>query len=87
MKTAVWDIWSAWSSCNATCNSGRSSFGIKFRGRSCLNFKYGSCTGPSIENENCEISDCYNWSNWSGCSRLCDGEKYRTFGNSTIERA
>ncbi|XP_060593449.1 neurogenic locus notch homolog protein 3-like [Ruditapes philippinarum] len=79
-----WTPWSAWSSCDVTCEKG-----LQTRTRSCTNPapQYGGqmCLGNSTDNKVCELDLCPihggwgQWQEWGSCSVTCDmGMKSRS---------
>ncbi|KAJ8305885.1 hypothetical protein KUTeg_016430 [Tegillarca granosa] len=76
-----WDLWSTWSSCNATCGGG-----IMSRYRNCTLAQHGgkNCTGESDDFDECNTNHCpvdgvfLSWSTWGDCSVTCGhGERWR----------
>ena len=51
----VYDAWSVWSLCDASCDGG-----IRLRSRSCIGQSHGgnSCVGPDHETETCNHQNC-----------------------------
>ncbi|XP_068616631.1 adhesion G protein-coupled receptor B1 [Brachionichthys hirsutus] len=72
----VWNDWSAWSSCSASCSNGTMQ-----RTRECNGPSYGGseCRGEWLETVDCFLGECpvdgewQPWSVWSGCSKTCGG--------------
>ena len=75
--TGSTDVWSEWSSCNATCgssNSYRSRYmDTSVNGYGCLReTEYAACT-------NCAECQSYDWSQWSECNATCgSSNSYRS---------
>uniref|UniRef100_A0AAQ4QSS8 Adhesion G protein-coupled receptor B1a n=1 Tax=Gasterosteus aculeatus aculeatus TaxID=481459 RepID=A0AAQ4QSS8_GASAC len=72
----VWNEWSGWSSCSASCSNGTTQ-----RTRECNGPSYGGseCRGEWLETVDCFLGECpvegkwQPWSLWSGCSKTCGG--------------
>ncbi|XP_069393384.1 adhesion G protein-coupled receptor B1 isoform X9 [Paralichthys olivaceus] len=72
----VWNEWSNWSSCSASCSNGTMQ-----RTRECNGPSYGGseCRGEWLETVDCFLGECpvdgkwQPWSLWSGCSKTCGG--------------
>ncbi|XP_061571310.1 adhesion G protein-coupled receptor B1 isoform X2 [Cololabis saira] len=72
----VWNEWSGWSSCSASCSNGTMQ-----RTRECNGPSYGGseCRGEWLESVDCFLGECpvdgkwQPWSLWSGCSKTCGG--------------
>ncbi|KAM8869520.1 adhesion G protein-coupled receptor B1-like isoform 2-T2 [Spinachia spinachia] len=72
----VWNEWSGWSSCSASCSNGTTQ-----RTRECNGPSYGGseCRGEWLETVDCFLGECpvegmwHPWSLWSGCSKTCGG--------------
>ncbi|XP_041933395.1 adhesion G protein-coupled receptor B2-like [Alosa sapidissima] len=70
----LWEDWSAWSLCSATCGRGS-----RTRSRSCVEPLEASatCRGPEVQSKLCNIAVCpvegqwLDWSAWSVCSVTC----------------
>ncbi|RUS87810.1 hypothetical protein EGW08_004409 [Elysia chlorotica] len=78
-----WKPWAAWGPCSVTCGGG-----FKSRARECDLALHGgeNCTGPSEQNNTCNMHHCpvngvWNmWSDWSICTVTCGG------GNQSRQR-
>uniref|UniRef100_A0A7N6A631 Adhesion G protein-coupled receptor B1a n=1 Tax=Anabas testudineus TaxID=64144 RepID=A0A7N6A631_ANATE len=72
----VWNEWSSWGSCSASCSNGTMQ-----RTRECNGPSYGGseCRGEFLETVDCFLGECpvdgkwQPWSLWSGCSKTCGG--------------
>ncbi|KAI4895283.1 hypothetical protein NFI96_000261 [Prochilodus magdalenae] len=72
----VWNEWSAWSSCSATCSNGTMQ-----RTRECNGPSYGGseCQGEWLQTRDCFLRECpvdgrwQQWSSWSSCTKTCGG--------------
>ncbi|TDH12189.1 hypothetical protein EPR50_G00069990 [Perca flavescens] len=72
----VWNEWSNWSSCSASCSNGTMQ-----RTRECNGPSYGGseCRGEWLETVDCFLGECpvdgkwEPWTLWSGCSKTCGG--------------
>nr|XP_057908756.1 adhesion G protein-coupled receptor B1 isoform X3 [Doryrhamphus excisus] len=72
----VWNEWSTWSSCSASCSNGTMQ-----RTRECNGPSYGGseCRGEWLETVDCFLGECpvdgrwQPWSLWSSCSKTCGG--------------
>jgi len=79
-----WDVWSSWTECTASCDTGTTERGRDFK----VEAKHGGfpCQGNTIEVKDCNTQKCPvhcklgDWSEWTACSQTCGG------GNSTRER-
>jgi len=80
----AWGNWMAWEPCSASCK------GVTWRGRK-VAVEANSCgvpvSGPSHETASCNMDvECFPhvdcefgiWSDWSGCTKPCDGLKRRS---------
>ncbi|XP_029694965.1 adhesion G protein-coupled receptor B1 isoform X8 [Takifugu rubripes] len=72
----VWNEWSSWSLCSASCANGTMQ-----RTRECNGPSYGGseCRGEWLETVHCFLGECpvngkwQPWSLWSSCSKTCGG--------------
>uniref|UniRef100_A0A8D3AN70 Adhesion G protein-coupled receptor B1a n=1 Tax=Scophthalmus maximus TaxID=52904 RepID=A0A8D3AN70_SCOMX len=72
----LWNEWSSWSTCSASCSNGTMQ-----RTRECNGPSYGGseCRGEWLETVDCFLRECpvdgkwQPWSLWSGCSKTCGG--------------
>ncbi|XP_068999585.1 adhesion G protein-coupled receptor B1 isoform X9 [Embiotoca jacksoni] len=72
----VWNEWSSWSTCSASCSNGTMQ-----RTRECNGPSYGGseCRGEWLETVDCFLGECpvdgkwQPWSLWSSCSKTCGG--------------
>ncbi|KAL7887002.1 hypothetical protein AOLI_G00047230 [Acnodon oligacanthus] len=72
----VWNEWSAWSSCSASCSNGTMQ-----RTRECNGPSYGGseCQGEWLQTRDCFLRECpvdgrwQQWSSWSSCTKTCGG--------------
>uniref|UniRef100_A0A3B4EFL0 Adhesion G protein-coupled receptor B1 n=1 Tax=Pygocentrus nattereri TaxID=42514 RepID=A0A3B4EFL0_PYGNA len=72
----VWNEWSAWSSCSASCSNGTMQ-----RTRECNGPSYGGseCQGEWLQTRDCFLRECpvdgrwQPWSAWSSCTKTCGG--------------
>ncbi|XP_053288756.1 adhesion G protein-coupled receptor B1 [Pleuronectes platessa] len=72
----LWNEWSNWSSCSASCSNGTTQ-----RTRECNGPSFGGseCRGEWLETVDCFLGECpvdgkwQPWSLWSGCSKTCGG--------------
>ncbi|XP_013380180.1 SCO-spondin [Lingula anatina] len=71
-----WAMWSAWLSCDATCDTG-----TQLRVRQCVEGESGSenCRGSAMIGRDCKLKDCEikvkwgPWSLWGDCYVSCGG--------------
>lgn len=83
----VWESWSEWSKCSASCGGGRSNRSRQLEKEA---EGEGSCAGKAKEDRECNQDPCYNgcllsdWSMWSPCSKTC-GPGQRTRQKSLIK--
>ena len=82
-----WDNWGQWSACSRTCGGGN-----RQRMRTVEQQPVNGglpCSGPSLQDENCQINACPvdcrwdNWGQWTTCSKTCGGgnrQRTRTIG-------
>ncbi|XP_056290433.1 adhesion G protein-coupled receptor B1 isoform X3 [Pseudoliparis swirei] len=72
----LWNDWSNWSSCSASCLNGTTQ-----RTRECNGPSYGGseCRGEWLETVDCFLGECpvggkwQPWSLWTGCTKTCGG--------------
>ncbi|KAJ8411428.1 hypothetical protein AAFF_G00162360 [Aldrovandia affinis] len=72
----IWNEWSGWSSCSASCSNGTVQ-----RTRECNGPSYGGseCRGEWLETRHCFLRDCpvdgkwQAWTLWGGCTKTCGG--------------
>uniref|UniRef100_H2Y3E3 Hemicentin-1 n=1 Tax=Ciona intestinalis TaxID=7719 RepID=H2Y3E3_CIOIN len=70
----IFDDWSSWSDCSVTCGAGS-----RHHSRQCINGVFGDIgcdDGTMLDRENCNLSPCpawSDWSNWNNCDKTCGG--------------
>uniref|UniRef100_A0A4W4HIV7 Adhesion G protein-coupled receptor B1 n=1 Tax=Electrophorus electricus TaxID=8005 RepID=A0A4W4HIV7_ELEEL len=72
----VWNEWSSWSTCSASCSNG-----TMHRTRECNGPSYGGseCQGEWLQSRDCFLRECpvdgrwQQWTSWSGCTKTCGG--------------
>ncbi|KAK2858572.1 hypothetical protein Q5P01_003192 [Channa striata] len=70
----VYEPWSPWSSCSASCGRGQ-----KTRSRLCQETEGGPSCADTLQTESCDLPPCpvgcllSEWSLWSKCSATCGG--------------
>ncbi|KAF3703311.1 SCO-spondin Precursor [Channa argus] len=70
----VYEPWSLWSSCSASCGRGQ-----RTRSRLCQKTEGGPSCADTLQTESCDLPSCpvgcllSEWSPWSKCSATCGG--------------